>query len=92
MYSVKSRINPDEIERLVKRPRCMCAVHAVYAIGHVWSPDEDKVYLVTRCYDCKRVRLTMLGDIFQWHASFQQDETVVPIESAVLYEQTAFLP
>jgi len=92
MYSTKSRLQPEELERLVKRPRCTCARHAVYAIGHVWNPDDDTVYLVTRCYDCKRVRLTMLGDIFQWRLSFVNDEIIVPIESAFLYEQTTLLP
>jgi hypothetical protein len=34
----------------------------------------------------------MLGDIFQWRLSFADDEIIVPIESAVLYEQTTLLP
>jgi len=91
MYSVMMRINPDDLESLLKRPRCTCERHAPYALGHVWNPDDDTVYLVTRCYNCKRVRLTMLGDIFQWHLSFTDDEVIVPIESALLYEQTTLL-
>ena len=92
MYSVMMRINPDDLESLLKRPRCACERHAPYALGHVWDADSDEVYLVTRCYSCKRVKITFLGDIFSWHLSFQQDEIVVPVERAILYEQTTLLP
>jgi hypothetical protein len=92
MYSVMMRINPDDLESLLKHPRCTCERHAPYALGHVWTPDSDMVYLVTRCYRCKRVKTTFLGNIFAWHLSFQEDEIIVPVESAILYEQTAFLP
>lgn len=92
MYSAMMRIEPDELERLVKRPRCVCERHSPYALGHVWDADADTVYLVTRCFRCKRVKLTRLGDIFQWRLSFADDEVVVPVDSAILHEQTSFLP
>jgi len=92
MYSAMMRLKTEELERLVKRPRCTCERHAPYALGHVWNPDKDEVYLVTKCFGCKRVKFTLLGDIFAWRLSFEQDEIVIPVDSAVLYEQTTFLP